>query len=117
MLKTNNLNVNNGIFQCDSLSPLLFCITLILLSIEPKATDYGFKNMTKKINLLFYMDDLKLYAKNDDDLESLLSTVKRFNDDIGIHFDLDYYANITFKKALLVKSKNITLEINTEITE
>ena len=25
------------------------------------------------------MDDLKLYAKNDDDLEGLISTVKRFN--------------------------------------
>ena len=38
------------------------------------------------INHQFYVKDLKLYAKNDDDLEGLLSTVKRFNGDIGMQF-------------------------------
>ena len=42
MLKINNLNINNGILQGDSLSPL-FCITLITLDIEFKNIDYGFK--------------------------------------------------------------------------
>ena len=36
MLKTNNQNINNGIFQRDSFSPLLFCIALITLSIKIK---------------------------------------------------------------------------------
>ena len=30
------------------------------------------------------MDDLKLYAKNNEDLEGLLSIVKRFSDDKGM---------------------------------
>ena len=47
VLKTNNLNINNGIFQGDLLSPLLFCTELILLSIELKHTKYGNKT-TKK---------------------------------------------------------------------
>ena len=61
------------------------------------------------------MDDLKLYAKKDDDL-SLLSIVKRFSDDIGMQFGLRKREKVTFKKDSLVKSKNIILDINTEIT-
>ena len=34
------------------------------------------------------MDHLKLWIKNDDDLEYLLSTVKRYIDDIGMQFGL-----------------------------
>ena len=34
------------------------------------------------------MDDLKLFGKNDEELERLLSTVKIFSDYIGIEFDL-----------------------------
>ena len=63
MLKRNNLNINNRIFQRDSLSPPLFCIALIPFSIEHKNTDYGYKTTTKKLNQLLNMNDLKLYIK------------------------------------------------------
>ena len=63
------------------------------------------------------MEDLKLYTKNDDDLESLQSTVKRFSDDIGIQFGQNKCAKVTFRKGLLVKSKNFILGINTEIAD
>jgi len=33
-----------------------------------------------------YMDDLKLFAKDDAKLEVLLNTVKIFSDDIGLNF-------------------------------
>ena len=39
MLETYNLNINDGIFHRDSLSPLLFCIALIPFFIELKNTD------------------------------------------------------------------------------
>lgn len=35
------------------------------------------------------MDDLKLFAKNDNELKSLLNTVKYFSDNIGMDFGLD----------------------------
>ena len=63
------------------------------------------------------MDDSKLYAKINDDLEGLLSTVKRFRDDIEMQFWLNKCAKVSFKKGSQVKSKNISLIINTEITE
>ena len=83
MYETNNLNINNGIFQGDSLSLLPFCIALIPLSIEVKNTHDRHKTALKNSHL-FYIDDLKLYAKNNDDLDGLLSIVKRFSDDKGI---------------------------------
>ena len=42
------------------------------------------------------MDDLKLYVKNDEELEGLLSTLKIFRDDIGLQFSLDKSAKATF---------------------
>ena len=44
---------------------------------------------------MFYMDDLKLYGKNDGELEGLLSTVKMFSDDIDMEFGLDKCAKAT----------------------
>ena len=46
MLEANNLAINNGIFQWDSLSPL-FCVALIPLSIELKNTVYRYKTAKK----------------------------------------------------------------------
>ena len=45
MLKIYNLNLNNGIFQGDGLTLLLFCIALISLSTELKNTDYRYKTI------------------------------------------------------------------------
>ena len=79
-MKSDKININCGIFQGDSLSPLSFCLSLIPLTNELNNTKYGYENYEKAINHLFYMhDDLKLYAKNDKELEGLLSTVKQFN--------------------------------------
>ena len=43
------------------------------------------------------MDDLKLFVKDDYDLEDLPQTVKKFSDDIGMSFGLDKCAKATFK--------------------
>ena len=44
------------------------------------------------------MDDLKLYAKNLENFNSLLSTAKTFSDDIAMSFGLDKCAIIKIKK-------------------
>ena len=88
-MKSDKININCGIFQGNSLSPLLFCLSLITLANELNNTKYGYEIYEKAINHLFYMDELKLYAKNDKEREGLLSTVKQFSDDIGMEFGLD----------------------------
>ena len=59
--------IKRGIFQGDSLSPLpyvmcLIPLTMILRKSEPS---YQFAKNREIINHLLYMDDLKLYAKNE----------------------------------------------------
>ena len=54
-----------------------------------------------KISHLFYMDDLKTDAKNDDEQTGLLKAIKSFSDDIGMEFGLEKCAKATFKKGQL----------------
>ena len=64
-LMSDNINIKRGIFQRDSLSPLLFSISLIPLSLELNSSGYGYKIGTEQITHLFYMDNLKLCAKDE----------------------------------------------------
>ena len=76
---------------------LPFCITLTSLSIELTNTDYGHKTKTKNKPPILY-GRFKVICKNDDDLEGLLSSGKRFNVDIGMQFVLEKCTKITSKK-------------------
>ena len=57
-------NIRRGIFQGDSLSPLLFVISLIPLSLILRKCNaqYTLGKDKPSINHLLFMDDLKLYA-------------------------------------------------------
>ena len=116
-MRSDKININCGIFQGNSVSPLLFCLSLIPLTNELNNTKYGYEIYEKKINHLFYMDDLKLYAKNDKELECLLSTVKQFSDDIGMEFGLDKCLKATFIKDKLTRTTTIELDIDTTVRE
>ena len=114
---SDNINIKRGIFQGDSLSPLLFCISLIPLSLELNSLGYGYKIRTERITHLFYMDDLKLYAKDDSELERLLRIVKRFSDDIGMELGLSKCTNPTFKRGKLENSDHAWLDEETMIKD
>lgn len=49
-------------------------------------TIYGYESQGHKIKHLFFMDDLKTYAKDDNWQTGLLSIVKKVNDDIKMEF-------------------------------
>ena len=67
------------------------------LSKELNRTSYGYRITTghgetakrQLISHLLYMDDLKLYGTNSDQLDGLLLTVCTFTDDIQMKFGLD----------------------------
>ena len=63
-MKCDKININCGIFQGDSLSPLLLYLSLIPLTNEINNTKSDYEVYEKTIDHLFYMDGLKLYAKN-----------------------------------------------------
>ena len=68
------VNIKRGIFQGDALSPLLFVVAMIPLTHVLRKIKSGceFTKSKEKINHLLYLDDLKLYAKNEKKLDSLV---------------------------------------------
>ena len=116
-LTSRPLQISSGIFQGDSLSPLLFCLALAPLSAMLNMSTYGYRTGTNQehITHLFYMDDLKTYAKDDNQQAGLLNIVKTFSDDINMEFGLDKCAKATFKRGKLIKTDNIELGKNTII--
>ena len=66
---------------------------------------------------LLFMDDLKLYASNDNQLKTLLETVKTFSKNIGMAFGLEKCAKMTIIKGKKTSTENITLTSNETIKE
>ena len=68
-----DIGIKRGIFQGDSFSPLLFVACLIPLTYMLRRCAAG--NELCHSDQLLFMDDLKLYAKNEQSLESIVQTV------------------------------------------
>ena len=100
------VNVKKGIFQGDSLSPLLFVLSMVPLSLILKKVNACYKWVKKdyKLNHLFFMDDLKLYAKSEEQTNTLVRTVHVFSTDIGMEFGIKKCGILTMKRGKIVKS-------------
>ena len=118
VLDTGSIRIKRGIFQGDSLSPLLFTMSLNPLSQELQKTRYGYQlDEQTQINHLFYVDDLKLYATSDNQLTGLMNTVKNVSDDIKMEFALDKCAKASLKRGKKVAAEAIPLNDNQVIQE
>ena len=96
-----NVKIRRGIFQGDSLPPLLFVLVMILLTLVLR--------QTKKINHLLSIDDLKLFAKNESQIDSLVNTVGISSEDTKIEFGLPKCGVLIMKKGKVVKSEGISM--------
>uniref|UniRef100_A0A2D4HJM7 Reverse transcriptase domain-containing protein n=1 Tax=Micrurus lemniscatus lemniscatus TaxID=129467 RepID=A0A2D4HJM7_MICLE len=104
------VNIKTGIFQRDSLSPLLFVITLFPLSTVLNTVQFvacGYKHQKHLPDYLLYMDDLKLYGKTPSKIESLLNTVYIYSQYIAMEFRLDKC--VTLKQGKIVKTEGIKM--------
>jgi hypothetical protein len=73
LIETEDIEMKCRIFQGDSLSPPLFCISVILLTEQLNRLNTGYEEHTTKtkISLLF---DLKLIGKTEEELQKLMQT-------------------------------------------
>ena len=118
VLETGPITIKRGIFQGDSLSQLLFTMSLHPLSQELQKTRYGYQlDEQTKINNPFYVDDLKLYGTNDNQLNGLINTVKNLSEDIKKEFGLHKYAKASFKRCKKVSARGIPLNDNQVIQD
>ena len=56
---------------------------------------------------LLYMDDLKLFAPNDEKLSDQLKLVKQYSEDIQMEFGLDKCAKCTFMQGKNQKNRHL----------
>ena len=106
--------ITSGIFQGDSLSPLLFCICLFPLTNMLNRTNIGVNisaNSRKKINHLLYMDDIKLFANGQKNMSRLTHLLQTFSNDINMTLNINKCATITFNKGRILEDENALLPL------
>ena len=104
--------IKRGIFQGDSVSPLHFIMGLIPLSLILEKMPAGYLLTSKegpKINHRLYMDDLKLYGKNQTEIEELIRATQEFSTDICMEFGIAKCATLKMKEGRRVKGIGVTL--------
>ena len=108
-----NVKIARGIFQGDSLSPLLFVFVMIPLIILLRKEKFGYR-FTKDtsgniLNRVLFMDELKLYGWNEEELERLVEIVHIHSKDVGMEFRLDKCGMLAIRKGVKVRSVGIEL--------
>lgn len=109
------IQINNGIFQGDSLSPTWFCLALNPLSTLRDNTQMGYrldKRSGVRISHMLYMDDIKLFAESRKHLTLLLDNTKSFSDSIGMAFGLDKCAVVSVNRGKIERVSNPIIDID-----
>ena len=112
------VNIRRGIFQGNSLPPLLFVICMILVShVLNKAKATCTLGGGEKINYLLIMSHLKLYGMSENEIKGLVSTVELFHQDIGIEFGIKKCGVIIMNREKVKSTDGIELPSDEKIRE
>ena len=109
--KQGKFNIRRGIFQGDAVSSLLFVdflipVTIILRTLKQ---GYSFGKGNERENHLLFMDDLKLYGSNNNEIGSLVKVVKIVSGDILMQFGLCKCAVLKMKRGKQFRREGIDL--------
>ena len=110
------VNVKGGIFQGNNLSPLLFVLSMVPLSLIRRKVNANYEWGKKecKLNHLLFMDDLKLFSKSEEQMDTLVRTVYLLSNDIGMEFGMKKCETLTMKRWKVVRCEGIKLP-NSEV--
>ena len=116
-VRLGDVNIRRGIFQGDSLSPLLFVLSLIPLTLVLRKVKAGYDlgDGNGVINHLLFMDDLKVYGKNQNQVDTLVQTIRVVTTDMQMEFGINKCAMLIMKRGRLMHSEGITLPDNLQI--
>ena len=107
-LETEVIHILRGIFQGDSLSALWFCLGLNPLSNCIREMKVGFplrrnRQVLHVINHLAYLDDIKIYASQRDQLHQLFKVIEEVSDDIGMMLGVPKCATLHIENGVIVR--------------
>ena len=82
------VKIQRAMFQGDALSPLLFVIAMMPFDyiLRKCAARYKLSKSLEKLSHQIYMDNIRLFAKNEKELEILIHTVRIYSENIGMKF-------------------------------
>ena len=107
------VDIRRGIFQGDSLSPLLFVLCMVPLTwlLRRAKAGYEWGNKGFKLNHLLFMDDLKLFDKSKNQIDSLVQTVHIFSEDIGMQFGIKKCGVLIMEWGKVIRTDGIRLRV------
>ena len=105
------LDVKRGVFQGDSVSPLFFFLSMgpMLLILRNVKASYECVKKEYKLNHLFFMNDLKLFFKSEEQMDIFVRTAHVFSTDIGMEFGMTKCGTLTMKRGKVVGYEGIKL--------
>ena len=111
--------IRREIFQGESFSTLLIVIALLPLThiLREKGMGYQLEKNGANVDHLFFMDDLKLYGKNDKEIDSLIKTVWQCSKDIKMEFGILKCAVASLKRGRKTRLEGIQLLNGKEMVE
>ena len=117
VLEIDDIKICRGIFQGDSLSPLLFILAINPVSFLLNKNECGYKLDGVKISHILFMDDLKTFAGSDKQASEMARIVYGFTLSIGMKFGFDKCKVLNIVRGKVKKCGNITLDGNDVIEE
>ena len=98
--------IRRAIFRGDQFSPLLFVIPLLPLThiLREIGIGYQLEKNEAQVYHLFFMDDLKLYGKNEKEIDSLIKTEWQCNEDMKMEFDILKCAVVSLQRGRKIRN-------------
>ena len=119
-IETSTVNYITGVLQGDCLSLMSFILSVnplsFLLSQLPGYNIAKMNNIKQKLTHLFFVDDLKTFARNKKEAVLQLDLITQFAKDTGMKFGLDKCAYIYIIQGIQ-KSLDTKFSINGTDTE
>ena len=106
-----------GIYQGDSLSPLLFIISVNPISLLLNRKCRGYKLEGMNLTHVLYMDDLKGFCDSPKSLQVMCEIIEEFTCDIGMELGLSKCGVIHIQKGKYASLGSITLKSGGVIQE
>jgi len=119
VIQSQPIQIRRGIFQGDSLSPLIFSIALIPLTNELNRADCGYQvhGTERKISHLLYIDDLKMLGRNENDFKNEMKIVQTISKDINMNSGLEKCARICLKRGSVQSKRHVGSTFEKDVKE